>query len=100
MKAPALKLAIDTDAMMVLREEILANVIAFVGADEHETTARALAAATACMGAAACALGILPSQARAEGAAQLSIALLKHADARAAEIRSGEFDMQRHRARS
>lgn len=59
----------------------------------RDVVAGSIRAAVQCMGAAACFAGLLPMKAREEIATQFADAFLDHANKRAAEIRSGKFDI-------
>jgi hypothetical protein len=73
-----------------LRDALLAIVIKEL--DRGRLTE--LEAATACMGAAATVLGVLPPAARAKAVEIMAAALPHHAEQRAADIRSGAVDRE------
>jgi len=73
-----------------LRDELCRTLLRAIG-DGDVTLEQA---AVACMGAAACVIGVFPAPIRERIALELDGKLLEHANQRAKEIRSGEFDQQ------
>lgn len=78
----------STAGQKALKEELVAACLRSLTAEQVNL----IEAAVACMGAAAVVLGCLPPEAREAAAVELDGKLLEHANKRAAEIRSGEFD--------
>lgn len=83
-----------------LRNELLTYIFAAIDKDPRVVPA-AIGAATACVGAAAVAIAVIPTRRnRQKVVAALVEHLEKVVENRAAEIRSGAFDRDQNRARS
>lgn len=78
----------SSDGQHNLRTELCKIVITHL----HRNDVTAIEAVAACMGAAAVVLGTQPQNVREALAVELDGKLLEHANHRAKQIRSGEFD--------
>jgi hypothetical protein len=78
-----------------LRDELLSVLSPYI----HDRKVTEIKAAVAAMGALAVVCAILPKPARDKLVEELCDALGPHADKRATEIRSGDFDLKLERSR-